>query len=173
MLPHEPLTLDDLNERLDEFVSTYNNSEHSSIGTTPYERYRADLACIRQAPDRLLDYFRSHEYRRVKKDRTVQLHRKVYEVSAKLIDKTVDLLFHDNNPEDIEVQYQGVSYGKAIPVNLTINARGGRDWGSDSTPRSESNRSPDPRPSEPQAPTGGQLFNAMIADQIGRGEVYP
>ncbi len=57
MLPHEPLALDDLNERLDEFVSTYNNSEHSSIGTTPYERYRADLACIRQAPDRLLDSY--------------------------------------------------------------------------------------------------------------------
>ena len=168
MLPRTPVTLDDLNERLDEFVSSYNNSEHSSIGTTPYERYRADLACIRQAPDRLLDYFRSHESRRVKKDRTVQLHRKVYEVSAKLIDKTVDLLFHDNNLDDIEVQYQGVSYGKAVPVNLAINARGGRDWGSDSMPRPESNRSQDPRSNEPQAPTGGQLFNAMIADQIAR-----
>jgi transposase InsO family protein len=168
MLPRTPVTLDDLNERLDEFVSSYNNSEHSSIGTTPYERYRADLACIRQAPDRLLDYFRSHESRRVKKDRTVQLLRKVYEVSAKLIDKTVDLLFHDNNLDDIEVQYQGVSYGKAVPVNLAINARGGRDWGSDSMPRPESNRSQDPRSNEPQAPTGGQLFNAMIADQIAR-----
>lgn len=173
MLPRAPLTLDDLNERLDEFVSNYNNSEHSSIGTTPYERYRADLACIRQAPDRLLDYFRSHEYRRVKKDRTVQLNREVYEVSAKLIDKTVDLLFHDNAPADIEVQYQGVSYGKAVPVNLAVNARGGRDWGADSMPKPESDPSQNPRSSEPQAPTGGQLFNAMIADEIARNEVYP
>lgn len=166
MLPQETVTLDNLNERLDEFVSNYNNTEHSSIGTTPYERYRADLACIRQAPERLLDYFRSHEYRRVKKDRTVQLHRKVFEVPAKLVDKTVDLLFHDNNPEDIEVQYQGISYGKAVPVNLAINARGGRDWGRDVTPRPESNLMQDPEPTEPQAPTGGQLFNAMIADQL-------
>ncbi|MCX6104319.1 MAG: hypothetical protein NTY08_00615 [Proteobacteria bacterium] len=36
-----------------------------SIGMTPYERYRSDLACIRQAPDRLMEFFRSHEYRRV------------------------------------------------------------------------------------------------------------
>ena len=102
----------------------------------------------------------------------MQLNRKVYEVSAKLIDKTVDLLFHDNIPDDIEVQYQGVSYGKAIPVNLAINARGGRDWGSEPMPKPESKRSYEARPCELKAPTGGQLFNAMIADQIAQNEVY-
>ena len=47
MLPRDPITIDDLNERLDDYVSVYNNTEHSSINMTPYERYRADLACIR------------------------------------------------------------------------------------------------------------------------------
>ena len=173
MLPRELMTLDDLNESLDEFVIGYNNAEDSSIGMTPYERYRSDLACIRPAPDRLMDFFRSHEYRRVKKDRTVQLNRKVYEVSAKLIDKTVDLLFHDNNADDIEVQYQGVSYGKAVPVNLAINARGGRDWGSDSKPKLEPAETDDRQTLDPIPPTGGQLFNAMITHSMTHNEVHP
>ena len=120
-----------------------------------------------------MDYFRSHEYRRVKKDRTVQLNRKVYEVSAKLIDKTVDLLFHDNNADDIEVQYQGVSYGKAVPVNLAINARGGRDWSSDSKPKLEPAETNDRQPLDPIPPTGGQLFNAMITHSMTHSEVRP
>jgi putative transposase len=172
MLPSHPLSLEELNERLEEFVSTYNNSEHSSIGATPYERYRADLACIRPAPERLMDYFRSHEYRRVKKDRTVQLHRKVFEVSAKLIDKTVDLLFHAHDPDEIEVLYQGISYGKAIPINLAVNARGGRDWGQESTSNRQEDR-PVATSSVLFSPQGGQLFDAMIAEKGDQREEAP
>jgi len=157
LLPAAPLTLDALNEALATFVDEYNSSHHSSIDKTPYASYTADLACIRPAPDRLMDYFRSHEYRRVKKDRTVQIYGQVFEVSAKLIDKTVELLFHADNPLEIEVQYQGASYGKAVPLNLSVNTRAGRDW---STSSSGARQAKNPVEMSRPEPVGGRLFSA-------------
>jgi hypothetical protein len=171
LLAPEPMTLDALNERLDEFVAGYQDSEHSSIGMTPYERYRADLACVRPAPERLIDYFRSHECRRVRKDRTVQLHRKVYEVSAKLIDKTVDLLFHADEPDAIEVQYQGISHGLAVPLDLAVNARGGRDWGTQVTAKRGTSEERSVETAPP--PSGGQLFNGRVSAYLEHQETQP
>jgi hypothetical protein len=104
-----------------------------------------------------MDYFRSHEYRRVKKDRTVQIYGQVFEVSAKLIDKTVELLFHADNPLEIEVQYQGASYGKAVPLNLSVNTRAGRDW---STSSSGARQAKNPVEMSRPEPVGGRLFSA-------------
>lgn len=157
MLPTEVLSLTEINERLADFIDEYNNRLHSSIDSTPYGRYCRDLSCIRPAPDRLMDYFRIHEYRRVKKDRTVQLHGRVFEVSAKLIDKTVDLLFHASEPCDIEVKYQGASYGKAVAVNLIANARGGREWRADAKSM-ETSEQPEAHPLTPPPIRGGTLF---------------
>ena len=57
---------------LDQFEGDYNNSKHSGIKQTPYERHRQELSCIRPAPERLMDGVRRHDFRRVKKDRAVQ-----------------------------------------------------------------------------------------------------
>lgn len=168
MLPSEPLPLRALNERLDGFVDEYNNSEHSSIKETPYQRYRQDLSCVRPAPERLMDYFRHHEYRRVKKDRTVQLQRRVFEVSAKLIDKTVDLFFHTETPDIVEVQYQGLSYGRAVPLNMAVNSRIGRDWEEDG--RSPTKKRTEPPPAPPPEVSGGKLFDSVV---YGQGEARP
>jgi transposase InsO family protein len=164
LLPMETISLIEINERLADFVDEYNNRVHSSIDSTPYQRYCRDLSCIRPAPERLMDYFRIHEYRRVKKDRTVQLHGRVFEVSAKLIDKTVDLLFHASEPCDIEVKYQGASYGKAVPVNLIVNARSGRDWGL-GTRHSEIPEKPENRSFTPQPIRGGTLFESATQQE--------
>jgi transposase InsO family protein len=158
-LPTGTLSLVELNERLIYFVEEYNSRTHSSIDSTPFQRYCRDLSCIRPAPDRLMEYFRLHEYRRVKKDRTVQLHGRVFEVSAKLIDKTVDLLFHTDEPCDIEVKYQGASYGKAVPINLAANARGGREWGVGSKLK-ETPTQPKSRPLSSPSIRGGTLFES-------------
>lgn len=154
LLPAGILTLDQLNERLNEYVAEYNNAEHSSIGCSPYNRYRKDLACIRQAPDRLNDYFRHMEYRRVKKDRTVRLNGRIFEVSAKLVDRTVELHYHQDQPDIIEVKMEGYSYGQALPVNLNINARIGRDWSAEKISEDQDL----PLPSAALKPEGGQLF---------------
>lgn len=158
------LTLQCLNEALDTFVDDYNNTEHGSTKETPYQRYRKDLSCLRPAPDRLLDYFRRREQRRVKKDRTVQIQGRVFEVSAKLIDKTVDLLFHDDAPDDVEIAYQGLTFGRAVPLDLAVNARGGRDWGLDNGKRPAKSPAPTPLAASPE-PSGGKLFDAVIYDR--------
>ena len=158
MLPEAALTLTHLNEQLSTYVDEYNNAEHSAIATTPYKRYREDLACVRPAPDRLIDYFRNAEYRRVKKDRTIQLNGRVFEVSAKLIDQTVELLFHPDKPEEIEVKLRGASYGKALPVNLNVNAKVGRDWSSEVVAEKKPKDSDTAVSHINPGPTGGQLF---------------
>jgi hypothetical protein len=96
------------------------------------------------------------EYRRVKKDRTVRLNGRIFEVSAKLVDRTVELFYHPDQPDIIEVKMEGMSYGQAMPVNLNINARIGRDW---SVEKKEESQDLPPPLAAPK-PEGGQLFSA-------------
>jgi len=39
----------------------------------------------------------------------------------------VELLYHQNNPEQAEVRYRGESFGMIRPVNLHVNSRVKRD----------------------------------------------
>ncbi len=121
------LTLNEINERLDSWVDEYNATVHSMTGMTPYDRFKNNLSCVRPAPDNLISYFRNAEFRRVKKDRTVFLDCHVFEVAVGLIDKKVELRFHPENPHDVEVFFEGRSFGKALPLNARVNARIGRD----------------------------------------------
>ena len=162
MLPRQPLPLLALNELLDRFVDEYNNREHSAIKQTPYNRYREDLSCVRPAPERILDYFRRREYRRVKKDRSVQVAGRVFEVPAKLIDKTVELFFHNDTPEDVEVMYQSLTYGKAVPLDLNVNARIGRDWGEGNAEIVKKKAEIPPMPVREHEIRGGQLFESGV-----------
>lgn len=164
MLPAHPLSLAALNDQLESYVDDYNNSEHGSTKETPYSRYRQDLSCVRAAPEHLLGYFRRREYRRVKKDRSVQVKGRIFEVPAKLIDKTIELLFHDESPDDVEVVFQELSYGRAVPLNLAANARGGRDYGDSeaSAPAAAA-----PKPAEAAVDHGGRLFDSVV---YGRGD---
>lgn len=157
------LTLQSLNDALDTFVDDYNNTEHGSTKETPYQRYRRDLSCVRPAPERLLDYFRRREQRRVKKDRTVQIQGRIFEVPAKLIDKTVDLLFHDDTPGDVEIVYQSLTFGRAVPLDLAVNAKGGREWGLDSGKRLAKTKAT-PLPTATPMPSGGSLFDNISYD---------
>jgi len=80
---------------------------------------------------RIMDYFRRREYRRVKKDRTVQINNWCFEVPASLIDKTIALFCHDDAPDDVEIMHQNIAYGHAVVVDQAVNSRIGRDWGKD------------------------------------------
>lgn len=146
--------LDHLQNHFDEWVYEYNNvREHSTTKEVPYERYKAALECVRPAPSHLLDYFRQSVFRRVKKDRTVQLQGHLFEAPVQLIDKQVELRFHPENLSDIEVFFNGKSYGKIEIVRPHINSQVGRDW-----------KPLGPKPAEileqaPTAPTG-KLFNS-------------
>ena len=102
-----------LNERLTSWIEEYHSKEHSVIKTTPEARFKANLSCIRPAPKDLLSHFRFSEQRKVKRDRTFQLNSKIFEAPIALIDRTIELRFHPEEPDQVEIFYEGLSYGAA------------------------------------------------------------
>ena len=67
---------------------------------------------------------RTHAYlRKVNKDRTVRLHRKVYETPVGLIGKTIMLLYHGKDLERIEAFSEEQSCGFLTALNPSINSR--------------------------------------------------
>jgi putative transposase len=117
-------TLTDLNEALDLWINDlYHQRKHSSTDQSPFERFTAQMHCLRAAPSDLQDYFRKHARRRVAKDRTITLNGKLYEAPVPLIGKHVLLLYHDNQPQRVEAFHERNSYGFLTPVDLHINCR--------------------------------------------------
>jgi putative transposase len=143
--------LEDLNEQLDEWVNTYNNRIHGSTKEAPLERYRKNMSCVRPAPARLMDYFRMVEFRKIRKDRTFSLKGRIFEAPVVLIDKRVELRFHEDDFDEIEIFFDNRSFGKAVKLDSYANARVGRDW-------SQGHEKPTVQIIEGKHPTSGQLF---------------
>jgi putative transposase len=120
-------SIDALNELFDDWVENYNNRIHSTTKETPLARYKKNMKCIRPAPPNLYQYFRIIEFRRVKKDRTIKMNNVVYEVNVSLIDLKIEAHYHHDSPEDIEIFFDGKSFGKAILLNKVVNYKVGRD----------------------------------------------
>lgn len=105
----------------------YHQRQHSSTGQTPHKRFAAGLHCLRPAPANLADYFRRTVYRRVNKDRSIVIDKRLFEGPVDLIGQRVELLYHERTPEQVEIRYQGQSFGLLTPINLHVNARVKRD----------------------------------------------
>ncbi len=121
-------TLNELNETFDGWLSSiYHQRKHSSTKQSPIERFAANLQCLRAAPDNLYEYFRKVARRKVNKDRTITLNGRLFEGPVALIGKRVELLYHDSDPQQVEVKYQNKSFGMLVPVNLNVNCRVKRD----------------------------------------------
>lgn len=63
----------------------------------------------------------------VAKDRTVTLNGRLYEAPVSLIGQRVELFFHPEDMNHVEVRFQQQSYGLINPVNLAINCLVKRD----------------------------------------------
>ena len=85
------------------------------------------MHCLRTSPANLKDYFRKVVRKKVNKDRSITLNDRLYEGPVALIGKRVELLYHESEPDKVEVKYQNKSFGIALPVNLTVNYRVKRD----------------------------------------------
>jgi len=121
-------SLNELNEAFDGWLSNiYHQRKHSSTKQTPIERFAANLQCLRAAPDNLHDYFRKVARRKVNKDRSITLNGRLFEGPVALIGKRVELLYHESQPQQVEVKYQNKSFGMLVPVNLNVNCRIKRD----------------------------------------------
>lgn len=142
-------TLDELNHCLELWLGeVYHQREHSSTGQTPFARFTGHMECLRQAPADLRDHFRKTARRRVAKDRTISLDGRAFEAPVALIGKQVELLYHEDEPERVEIMMGGRSFGRAIPLDIHVNCRVKRDkW-----------RNMEPQGSGGQTYKGGSLF---------------
>jgi len=124
-------TLAELNQALFFWLNDiYHQRIHSSTGQTPFARFTSRMECLREAPPNLREYFRKTVRRRVAKDRTISLDGRIFEAPVSLIGRHVALMYHEGEPELVEILLNGVSYGMATPVNLHVNCRVKRDKGS-------------------------------------------
>jgi putative transposase len=116
--------LEDLNEALDLWLQdVYHQRKHTSTGKSPFDRFTAHMQCIRPAPKDLKNYFRRHTRRRVAKDRTITLNGNLYEAPVPLIGKQVLCLYHDDQPQEVEVIHEHKPYGLLTPLDLHVNCR--------------------------------------------------
>jgi transposase InsO family protein len=121
-------TLDDLNQALSLWLSDiYHQRKHTSTGQTPFARFTAKMECLREAPKSLTDYFRKAARRKVARDRTVSLDGRLFEAPVALIGKQVSLLYHDEDPQRVEIVLNGKSYGLLVPLDIHVNCRVKRD----------------------------------------------
>jgi transposase InsO family protein len=142
------LTLDDINRMFAEWVANnYHTRLHSSTGETPLQRFGRHIELTRTAPADLEDHFRKEVRRRVTKDRTVSINSRLYEAPTKFIGEQLQLLFHEDRPDRVEIFYKGTSYGFLVPLDLNLN----------STVKREQN--------SPAAPVGGKLIFSKENDK--------
>jgi len=125
-------TLQEINHAFKAWISDeYYSRKHSSTGKSPLARFIDNIECVRSAPDNLKDHFRKVARRRVNKDRTVVLDKRLYEGPVELIGKQVELLFHEEERDRIEIRYKQQSYGILKQVDLNVNCRVKRDKNND------------------------------------------
>jgi len=121
-------TLKEINEAFDLWLSgDYHVRSHSATGQTPFKRFTSRMECLRSAPENLIDYFRKRIQRRVNKDRSVVVERRLFEAPVALIGKKVEILYHEESPEQVEIRYQEKSWGLLRQVDLHVNSRVKRD----------------------------------------------
>jgi putative transposase len=121
-------TLDDLNLAMHFWLNDiYHQRIHSSTGQCPFERFTAHMECIRQPPRNLQDYFRKTARRKVAKDRTVSLGGRIFEAPVALVGKQVSLMYHDEDPQQVEILLNGRTYGLLAPLDIHVNCRVKRD----------------------------------------------
>jgi transposase InsO family protein len=119
--------LDALNTALSAWLDGYHQRRHSSTGTCPFQRFVANMQCLRAAPAGLKDHFRIVVRRRVAKDRSVTIDGRLYEAPVSLIGQRIDLYYHERDMHRVEARVNGQSYGELRPVDLCVNCRVKRD----------------------------------------------
>jgi len=121
-------TFDQVNTAFDAWLEgRYHQRIHSSTGQNPLKRFTSKMHCLRLAPENLTDYFRKTVRRRVNKDRTVVVDKRLFEAPVELIGKRVEVLYHETDPERAEICLDGESYGLLRLVDLHVNSRVKRD----------------------------------------------
>jgi hypothetical protein len=115
----------ELNRLFTAWVETeYHRRIHTDTGQAPWDRWEAGWSRLGRTPATptaadLTEAFLWSEYRTVTRTATVSLHGNTFEVDTALIGRRVELVFSPFDLETIDVRYQGVSHGRAVPHIIT------------------------------------------------------
>jgi hypothetical protein len=80
----------------------------------------------------------------VKKDRSFRLRGRMFEAPVALIDRSIELRFHEESPSQVEIFFEAMSFGQAALLDPHVNAKLGRNWMTREKKRSEPDRGPSP-----------------------------
>lgn len=120
-------SLSELNERFWQWLeSDYHHQPHHGLsGETPSARFTQRSAAIKVAPcsQELSNLFLYRVSRRVRKDATVSLHGKWFEVSPALRGQKVEIHYNPFTFQSVEVYWQGKLFCSAKPLDKHLNAR--------------------------------------------------
>jgi putative transposase len=146
--------LSELNARLWIWIDNeYHMHKHSVTKENPFERYSREMLLIRKAPNDLEAHFRIRVERRVWKDRTVSLNGRIFEAPVSLIGKKIELYYGEEEPEKVEVFFNGESYGFILLLDRHTNCLIYRN-----NHNIELQESTNPVKTNPESYQGGKLF---------------
>jgi transposase InsO family protein len=119
-------TLEDLNARFQTWLETvYHRTVHSAIQMTPLARWQRDIEQVRQLPPStdLGRLFLHRADRLVRRDSTVLIHKRFYEVPCHLSGRRVEVRFDPLDLTQIEIHVDGQFEGHARAVDTHVNAQ--------------------------------------------------
>ena len=114
-------SLAELNRLFTAWAETvYHARPHSGTGAAPLRRWQEGIPVPLPLPSpaQLREAFLWSEYRTVTKTATVSLHGNTYQVDHLLAGRKAELVFDPFDLEDIEVRYDGRSFGRAVAFKI-------------------------------------------------------
>ena len=123
-------SLAEFNALFQEYIRSYNTTEHSRINCTPFERYQNTKENIRAPKSRewLDECFLNRIYRRVRKDATISIERISYDAPMQFIDQKVEIRFRPNEMDSAVIIYEDERF-PLRPTDRNENCRTKRQNG--------------------------------------------
>ena len=121
-----PRSLAELNTSLSRWIAgAYHLRVHSSTGMSPHERFTRSAHPLRtvEQPDKIDPLFYTRTERTVRKDGTVTLGKKLFEVNLSLRALQVELRYDPILMDRIEVWHKGSFHGLARHADLHLNSQ--------------------------------------------------
>ncbi len=101
----------------------YNRAKHSTTKESPIDRFVADIAQVKRiSENEMQQLFLQRLKRKVKKDSTISLNSKDYEVPSKYISEYIELRFDNSKADEIYLYEDDKPVLRLKAVNLVENA---------------------------------------------------
>lgn len=123
---HRVHSLEELNTAFSRWIAnTYHLRKHSATGQSPHERFTANSHPIRQVedPENIDPLFYTRTHRVVRKDGTVTLGKKLFEVPLSLRALKIELRYDPLTLDPVEVWHKDSFHGLARRCDLHLNSQ--------------------------------------------------